>query len=206
MVAKQGRGGRQSSGTRRFCALSACVRAEEPQFLWLAPGSRVRLFPADKRWLPSPSPPALPVVLLNCQQQRSVFFFFFTQQASGVNEHTCANLTLGGWQTKEQGTLGKSFPPGETEAEDQRGTSPDLRSPSFTLQAQRPPDKQTSDLYPCGWIEGAGQSDTSCQDTLSSVASVLFTRPAAFSSMADHFSMRDEPVCRCRRLTRRGRR
>lgn len=46
-------------------------------------------------------------------------------------------------------------------------------------------------------MEETGQSDTSCQSTLSSVASVLFTRLAAFSSMADHFSMQDAPVCEC---------
>lgn len=70
----------------------------------------------------------------------------------------------------------------------------DLCSPLFYPTVPPSPDQKTSDLHDCGWIEGTGQSDTSCQDTLSTVASVLFTRRAAFSSMDDHFSMQDEPA------------
>lgn len=75
MEAKQGRGGRKSSETFRFVYfICMCVPRLEQELLWLAPGSSVcqSLFPADKRWPPSFPPPALPVVLLHCQQHRTV--------------------------------------------------------------------------------------------------------------------------------------
>lgn len=87
----------------------------------------------------------------------------------------------------------ESFPR-EKEAKEQKADS--LLGPLlffFYPSGQLSPDQQKCDLHRCGWIKGAGQSDTSCQDSLSTVASVLFMRPAAFSSMADHFSMQDEP-------------
>lgn len=145
-----------------------CALSREPEFLWLAPGSSVcqDLFPADTRWLPSSSPPALPVVLLNCQQHRTRDF---TQQPCGVNEHTCTNMTLGG--RRRACMLSKSIP-GGMKAKEQRRTSPYHCSPYFTHQAAVPRQVQMSDLHPCGWIEETGQSDTSCQDTLSTVASV----------------------------------
>lgn len=56
----------------------------------------------------------------------------FTQQPCGVNEHTCTNLTLGGRQRAYM--FSKSFP-GEMEAKEQKRTSLDHCSPSFTPQA-----------------------------------------------------------------------
>lgn len=59
----------------------------------------------------------------------------FTQQASGVHEHSCTNLTLGGRQNACM--FSKSFPV-EMKAKEQRSAFLGLCSPSFTLQAHHP--------------------------------------------------------------------
>lgn len=118
-------------------------------------------------------PQVLPVVLLNCQQHKTKVLSRHKQLYLRIN----AYLGDGSYKRKRAPFL----------------------PPSFFLYPLGPPsqDWQTCDLHPRCWTNGTGQSDASCQDTLSTVASVLFMRLAVFSSMADHFSMQDELASGC---------
>lgn len=199
MVAKQGRRCEQPSETIIFCTLSAWVWSREPEFLWPAPGVSVCQFllPADKLWLPISSTASSACGAAKLPAAKDCMF---SQQATGVNEHTWTNLTLGGGQR-----ACTTNPPLGSLTLKSKGRLPWISV--LVPLPSRPIVPRSADIwFTVLMLDGGavtGLSDTLCQDTLSTVASVLFTRPAAFSSMADHFSMQDESVCGCLHWTYR---
>lgn len=105
-----------SRNAKVFYFICIWVLSGETEFLLLAPGTSIChfLFPADKHWLPSPSPPALPMLVLGCQLQKTVILLSspLVRMSMPVviwhwvadKEHTCSvNPSLGREKLKSRG-------------------------------------------------------------------------------------------------------